>query len=172
VSPSRDATTREFRATPCNIFRLSSKMGNILDLTPMTKTANHKVKSSSKARIGVGGVIATATAITTLVAGAFLMTGKRGEKNRNLMRGWAVQAKGEVLQELEQIKEVTQDKYLEIVDSVLKRYKISKKASEKELSKLSKELRAYWSEISAGTKTAVSKNPAKKTTAKKSSKSK
>lgn len=139
----------------------------ILDFRPMTKTNSKAKTSASKNKMGVGGVIAAATAITTLVAGAFLMTGKRGEKNRNLMRGWAIQAKGEVLEELEKVKDVTQDKYLEIVDSVIKRYKSSKKASEKELSKLSKELRAYWTDISKSNEAAAKKSAPKRIAKKK-----
>lgn len=106
-----------------------------------------KKPASKKIHLTVGKVITAASAVTALVAGAFLLSGERGQKNRTMMRGWAVQAKGEVMEELENLKEVTQDKYLEIVDVVLKRWQSTKKVGEKDLAKLGKELRSYWRDI-------------------------
>jgi hypothetical protein len=53
------------------------------------------------------------------------------------------------------------------VDSVIKRFKSSKKASEEELSKLSKELRAYWTDISKSNEAAAKKSEPKRIAKKK-----
>lgn len=89
---------------------------------------------------GVGFVAAAA-------AGAYFFFGKDGESNRKKIKGWAVKAKGEVLDKLEDLKTVNKKNYDKIVDEVTKKYKKVKKASGPEIKKLNKQLKSAWGKI-------------------------
>jgi hypothetical protein len=110
------------------------------DATRSSRSTGNQTKST-------GGTIAAVAAIAALLAGTFLMTGKRGSKNRATVRGWMIRAKGEVLEQLESMKDVSMETYLGVVDTVLKRYKNMKDISAAELVELGDELRGHWKEI-------------------------
>jgi gas vesicle protein len=95
----------------------------------------------------VGGTIAAVAAIGALLAGTFLLAGPRGKKNRATVRGWMIRAKGEVLEKLESMKDVSAETYVEVVDAVLKRYKNMKDISAEELAEFGEELRSHWNTI-------------------------
>ena len=59
-----------------------------------------------------------------------------------------LKAKGEVLDRLEDMKDVTEDKYKTNVDSVLSKYTKIKKIEAPELEKLATELKSHWKTIS------------------------
>lgn len=116
-----------------------------------TKRSDRDTKSGSnqgsEKRSGAAGTIAAIAAIAALATGTFLMAGKRGKKNRAMVRGWMIKAKGEVLERLEQLKEVNFETYTEIVDSVLLRYRNMKDITGEELAEMADELRGHWKEI-------------------------
>ncbi len=87
-------------------------------------------------------------AIAAAAAGAFFLYGtKEGAKQRKKIRGWGLRMKGEVLEKMEQMKEVSEDKYQEIVDSVAKRYQGLKSVDPEEVTLLVKELKSHWRSI-------------------------
>ena len=108
---------------------------------------NTKRKDLDTKKSGAAGTIAAIAAIAALATGTFLMAGKRGKKNRAMVRGWMVKAKGEVLEQLERLKEVNLETYTEIVDSVLQRYRNMKDITGEELAEMADELRGHWKEI-------------------------
>jgi hypothetical protein len=108
----------------------------------MAKTKN-KMNRSQKIGLGVGIAAATAAA----AAGAYFLYGKNGAKNRRKVKSWMLKARAEVLQKMEALESVSEEKYREIVDSVVRGYKQAKKASPAELTALAAELKGHWSEI-------------------------
>lgn len=80
-------------------------------------------------------------------AGAYLVYGKTA-KHRRALRGWALKMKGEVLENMEKLKEVNEESYHDVVDKVAKRYKKVKDINQDELKGLVKDIRGAWSKFS------------------------
>lgn len=80
-------------------------------------------------------------------AGTYFLYGKRGAKNRDAIAGWTLQMKGEVLSKLEQLKEVNQEAYNEIVEETAERYGRVKRVGASELKHITAELKNGWSHI-------------------------
>jgi gas vesicle protein len=101
------------------------------------------MKKINKKKVELGlGLLAAAT------AGAFFLYGtKAGKKERAKIKGWAVKAKGEVLEKLEKMAELDEKKYKQIVDTVSKKYRAVKSISDKEVEDFSKDLKRHWKSI-------------------------
>lgn len=108
------------------------------------KTTNTKKKTSGTA--GKVGAFVAGAAVATAAVGYFLY-GPKGAENRKKVEGWTVKAKGEVLSKLENAKDVSEEKYHQIVDAVTGRYAKMKDVGEDKADKLNKELKRYWSKI-------------------------
>src|SRR5690606_22476153 len=106
------------------------------------------------------GVAAAAAAF----AGYYLF-GPKGKENRAKVKGWTLKAKGEVLEQIEKLEEVTEEKYHTIVDSVMDKYKKLKDTTVEETDKLEKELKKRFKDVARDVKTSTTK--ARKTVAKK-----
>lgn len=89
--------------------------------------------------VGVGVAMLAAAA-----AAGYFLYGKNGAKNRKKVKGWMLKAKGEVLEQLERMKEVNQATYRQAVEKVMARYR---SMDAKEIAALSKELKGYWAGI-------------------------
>ena len=97
-----------------------------------------------------GAFIAGAAAAAA--AGIYYLYGPKGKKHQKQVEGWVVQAKGEILEKLENTKELTQEKYEEIVDKAIQHYAQIKKVSKEKAENLAQELREHWKNIEKETK--------------------
>ena len=105
-------------------------------------------------------------AVAAAAAGAYYFYGaKDATKNRKAMKSWMVKAKGEVMEKMEKLKEVTQDGYEQAVMQVMDKYKKIKDIDPTELSALASELQGSWKKIATHMKTVAPKT--KKTISKK-----
>ncbi|MBU4348390.1 hypothetical protein KJ671_02760 [Patescibacteria group bacterium] len=104
------------------------------------------MKKRNKKIIAKTGIGLAAAAIATS-AGAYFLYGKDGDKNRKKIKGWMLKAKGEILQELEHMKNVDEKTYHELINTAASRYKILKNVNNKELFILAKELKDHWQHI-------------------------
>jgi hypothetical protein len=100
-------------------------------------------KNESKAGL-VAGIAAAAAAAA---AGAYFLYGKNGAKNRRAVKGWMLKAKGEVLDQMEKGKELTEDAYHKIIDRVAQKYQAAKNIDRSELDQMAKELKGHWVSI-------------------------
>ena len=80
-------------------------------------------------------------------AGAYFLRGKRGEKNREMVKGWALELKGEVLEKMVHLKDVNQQAYDELVEETAKRFGRVKRVSASELEHITGELKNAWTHI-------------------------
>lgn len=127
-----------------------------------TPTGNQNSKNnnalSNEARVGLGVGLALAAA-----AGAYFLYGsKNAPKRRAQIRGWMLKAKGEILEKLEQAKEVNEEVYNKIVDSVTTRYQQLKNVDPGELAVLGADLKRHWRNIQQSVKKPVKKSRSKK----------
>ena len=91
----------------------------------------------------IGGIGLAALA----AAGAYFLSGKRGLKNREAIKGWALKMKGDVLEKMESMKKIDRETYLRLVDKVADRYSRAESISAAELRHLTVELKNAWAHI-------------------------
>ena len=118
-------------------------------------------KKSKKIMVEAGAVgLAALTAAAA--AGAYFLSGKKGAKNRKKIKGWMLKAKGEILQEMEHMKNMSEGTYHNTIDAMSERYKILKNVDKKELECLVGELKSHWKHIKKDLKPKAKKSSKKK----------
>ena len=117
-------------------------------------------KTSTGTKVAIGAGVAAIAALAA--AGYFLYGSKDGAKNRKKVRGWMLKAKGEVLEGVEKMKDVTEDQYSAIIHKVGAKYKAIKSIDPAEVDAMMKELHGHWKNI----KKSISPAPKKKATKK------
>lgn len=98
----------------------------------------NKTEKMIEAGIGVAAIAAL---------GTYLLYGERGEKNRQIVSGWILKMKGEVLEKVEEIKDLNEEEYYKIVDEVSTRYAKLGKVGAGELKHLTGELKNAWGHL-------------------------
>ena len=94
----------------------------------------------------IGKIIAIGAGAAAITAAGYFFFGPNGPKNRKVMKGWMIKMKGDVVEKIEKVKDVTEDTYHNIVDTVAKSYVGS--GSKAEVEMLAKELKSHWKSIS------------------------
>jgi hypothetical protein len=106
--------------------------------------------ASKKTGVSVAGVSAGIAALAAAAAaGGYFLYGKDGAKNRKKIKGWMLKAKGEVLDQMEKGKEVTEETYHNVIDKVSAKYQSVKDIDPAELQQMVKELKSHWKSIKA-----------------------
>jgi len=102
--------------------------------------AKPAAKSGNAVGVGIGlGAAAVAA------AGAYFLYGsKNAAKNRKEVKSWALKAKAEVLEKLEDAQEMSQKEYEALIKSVAGAYSTAKNASKKDIAEFSKEMKDHW----------------------------
>jgi hypothetical protein len=121
-------------------------------------------KSSVAKNVGIG--VGLTTAAVAAASAYFLYGSKNAAKNRKAVKSWSLKAKAEVLERLEDAKQMTREEYEELVGSVAKAYTGIKNASRADIAEFTKEMKDHWKSIE---KAAA---PVKKTVAKKAAQAK
>lgn len=100
-------------------------------------------QKNNSAVIGLG-LVATVAA----VAGAYFLYGSKSAiKNRKSVKSWTLKAKGEILEQLENMAEVNEEIYHTVIKEVSEKYQVIKEISEKDIAEFTKELRDHWKSI-------------------------
>ncbi len=120
-------------------------------------------KTTSKNSIGKA--VAIGAGIAALSASAYLLFGPDGKKNRKAVKGWTVKMKGEVMEKMENLKEVTAPIYEKIVADVSSKYAKMKNVSPEELKAAVAGFKKDWKGMMKTVKKPT--KPAKKVAAKK-----
>lgn len=101
------------------------------------------MSTAEKLEIGVG-----LTAAAVAAAGAYFLYGsKNAAKNRKKVKSWALKAKAEVLEKLEDAQEMTEAEYKELVAAVMGAYGGVKSATKGDLKDFQKEMMEHWKSI-------------------------
>ncbi len=102
-----------------------------------------KTKKKSSSHKGLG-----AMALLAAAAGVYMLYGsKDASKNRKAIKGWTLKAKGEILEKLEQSKDLNEQKYHALVDTIAKKYAPLAQVGKTELQELVKETKGHWKHI-------------------------
>jgi len=112
-----------------------------------------KSKSSHKMAIGVG-----IAALAAAAAGAYYLYGSdKSAKNRKQIKSWMLKMKAEVMDKIENVKDLSKEAYDKTIDEVSKKYSQIKNIDQEELIQLAKRMKSHWKEIEADVKGTVSK---------------
>lgn len=104
-----------------------------------------QVSNAQKLGIGVG-----LTAAAVAAAGAYFLYGsKDAPENRKKVKSAALKAKAEVLEVLENAKEITEDEFQDVVNGVMDTYAKAKSLSKKDIADFKKEMRENWQDLLA-----------------------
>lgn len=128
-------------------------------------TKSKKTNDTGSGAAVAAGILGVAAAAA---AGAYFLYGtKDGKKVKKQIRGWALKAKGEVLEKVEKLKDVNEGAYHQVIDGVMSRYEKIKGVDTAELAAIAGELKGHWTsirkELEAGVKkVAKAKNIATK----------
>lgn len=96
-------------------------------------------------------ILTASGAITLLgsIAGVYFLYGsKNAHKNRKKVKSWSLKARGEILEQIENLTEMTQETYHKIIQEVSDKYKVLKNISQEEISEFVEELKCHWENIS------------------------
>ncbi len=89
-----------------------------------------------------------AAGLAALAAGGYFMLGPNGKKNRKEIKGWTLKMKGDVLERLEKLKDVTPEVYSGVIDEVSAKYGKIKNIQTAELAEIAQDLKKHWDAIS------------------------
>lgn len=121
--------------------------------------AQKKVSAEKKSGNGLEVGFALA-GLAAIAGGVFLYGTDAGKKKRKAIKGWMLKAKGEVIERLENLKEVNEENYHKIVDAVEAKYKAVKSVAPEELAEVVADLKKSWKSIVKVSKS--QKSPTKK----------
>lgn len=130
----------------------------------MAKKKASGLSNTQKIEIGVG-----LTAAAVAAAGAYFLYGsKDAEKNRAAVKSWALKAKAEVLEKLEDAKKMTRAEYEEVVAAAVGAYSGAKSVTKKDIASFTAEMMEHWEalETSVSKVKKSAKKAAKKTATK------
>jgi hypothetical protein len=104
-------------------------------------------KNNTKKDGSAGTAAAVGAGVLALAAASYFFFGPEGKKNRHSLRGWMVKMKGEVLEKMENAKEMTQPLYDKMVDTAAMKYAKAGRVSEKEVRVFADVLKQQWQGI-------------------------
>jgi hypothetical protein len=104
-----------------------------------------KEPQSAAGKVAAG--IGAAAALAAIAGSVFVFGTKAGVKQSKKVKGWTLKMKGEVLEKLENLKEVSEERYREVVDTVGKRYENAKKIDPAEVQAMVADMKRHWKSI-------------------------
>ncbi len=114
-----------------------------------------------------GKGLAASVGIIGAIATGYFLYGPKGAQHRKKVRAWTIKAKGEVLSELEKMKDVTEDSYAQTIEKITARYAKVKDIQPDEILAFGNELKRHWKSIQKQLKPTPAKKTAKKSASKK-----
>ncbi len=119
-------------------------------------------KQTTKKSVGATEGILIGAGVAAAAAAGYFLFGPKGKQNRKKISAWTIKAKGEVLEKIEGLESLAEDKYHAIVDQVTAKYMKSADIANEDVEKFTKELKKYWKHIETDLAPKKKKAPAKK----------
>ncbi len=99
-------------------------------------------------------VVAIGAGVAALAAASYYLFGPKGAQHRKKLQGWVIQMKGDVIREIENLKEVSEPIYQQVVEKVAKKYASQSTIAKADVDALVKEMKKHWRSIAGVKKTA------------------
>jgi gas vesicle protein len=107
-------------------------------------------KETNESSSHAGGIVLGITALAAAAAGAYYLYGSDdAKKNRRQLKSWALRMKADVMDEIENMKDVTEENYNAVVEKVSKKYAELKDMDRDELAELVDRMKSHWKDIKA-----------------------
>lgn len=108
--------------------------------------ASKKKEHSSVAKtVGIGAAFVAAAAAA---AGAYFFYGtSQGVRQRKKLRGWAIKMKGEVIEQLEKLKDINEEAYHRVVETVAEKYRKMKNVEQADVEQIVGEMKKHWRNV-------------------------
>ena len=101
------------------------------------------MNNKNKTALGVG-----ITATVAAIAGAYYLYGYRNNpKHRKQLKSWMLRMKAEVMDKLDEVKEINAEAYDAIVGTVAEKYKQLKNVNPQEVIDLASRMKGHWNDI-------------------------
>ncbi|MEK7646459.1 MAG: hypothetical protein AAB381_02080 [Patescibacteria group bacterium] len=114
------------------------------------------MKKSSK-----GSPVVTATVVGAAVAGlaatAYFFLSPKSKQHRAHAKAWSIRMKADVIEKLEQARELSEPMYHQLIDTIATEYATGQKAGTTEIKALAQDLKKQWKKVSAKKKKATRK---------------
>lgn len=101
-------------------------------------------KKVGKKGLSGGEIAGIGATVAALGATAYVLFGPDGKKNKKAIKGWAVKMKGEIIEKLEEAKEISEPVYHKIIDTVYAKYTKVKNIDPKELEDAVLGIKKHW----------------------------
>ncbi len=109
---------------------------------------NHKKEEEGSTGATVGKAIVGLAALAAAAAGTYFLYGsKNAAKNRKAVKGWVIKMKGEVLERMEELKDVSEEVYYKVIDEVKEKYEKMSTVSKDDLNAVTAEMKSHWKDI-------------------------
>ncbi|MFA6272938.1 MAG: hypothetical protein WC673_00365 [Candidatus Paceibacterota bacterium] len=82
------------------------------------------------------------------IAAAYFFLGPKGKMHQRKTKAWAIKMKADVVEKLEEARDMSESAYHQIIDSVAKEYEEKAKVGREEIQSLAKDLKKHWKTIS------------------------
>jgi len=96
---------------------------------------------------GLSKTMLVGAGLAALAGYYFLNDSKEAKSRRKEMKGWMLRMKGDVMDKLEDVKDMSAESYENIVDTISEKYAQMKDVDSKELGNLRDELKSHWEAI-------------------------
>ncbi len=126
------------------------------------KTTNKKAGMSGAEKVGIG--IGLTTAAVAAAGAYFLYSSPNAAKNRKKVKGWMLKAKGEVLEAMENAKQMSEEEFNSLVGTVTGAYETMSHVSKADVKEFKKEMGEHWQKLAKTMtpKKKTAKKPVKK----------
>lgn len=103
-------------------------------------------KLKTGAAIGIGAGLAAAAVGAAL--GSYLLTGKQAAKTKKVLKSWMLKAKGELLEQMENAGNISEEMYNDAVDKLADKYSKMTGVAKDEVDDMAKELKKQYKVMS------------------------
>lgn len=110
----------------------------------MKKKTNSVQKGVKLAALGAG--------IAAIAATTYFFFGPKGKMHQKHAKAWVIKMKGDIVEKLENAKDITEDVYHDIINAVAKDYSRDSRIIKAELNSLVQDLKKHWKTISRSAK--------------------
>ncbi len=106
----------------------------------MNQEAEDK-ENNKRSKLPLAGLLGAAA------IGAVYLYGKNKQRVQRRLRGWMLKVKGEVMEQVSEVEELTREEYESIVDTAVDKYKAKKQEAAEEFEQTRRQLKSQWEEI-------------------------
>jgi hypothetical protein len=93
----------------------------------------------------LGKILTIGAGLAALGATTYFFFGPNGKRNQQKLKGWMIKMKGEIIERIEGMKEISEEAYNSIIDAVMETYK--DKVESGELQAFADSLKDHWLDI-------------------------